>query len=90
MKIESSRREAAKVTRTAPETIYQAQKWDKNKSLYLRAGFCEVCAAQATWGHQLGFSHVKPPCASCTGRVVPGQSGVRAAKWAAGEGGDPS
>lgn len=48
-----------------PETLRQAQTWDKNKRHYLALGLCSVCAAQASWGHQQGFREIKPPCAGC-------------------------
>ena len=43
----------------------QAQVWQRMKSLYLRLRLCEVCAAQAAWGHQNGFSTIHPPCEDC-------------------------
>lgn len=86
MKIETAARSQSKskVSRPTPETLRQAQTWDAVKVRYLRAGFCEVCAAQAAWGHQLGFSHVNNPCHGCIGKAVPDRSGVRASKWALG------
>lgn len=60
-----------------PETPGQARAWQKNKKRYLQAGLCHTCAAQAAWGHQVGFSFrssrewpeqdrkIKPPCPEC-------------------------
>ena len=48
-----------------PETTSQAHHFETNKNRYLNAGLCYVCAAQAGWGHQLGFSRVHPPCDMC-------------------------
>jgi len=39
--------------------------WEARKRRYLRLGLCHRCAAQAAWGHQLGFSQSKPPCPDC-------------------------
>jgi hypothetical protein len=47
------------------ETIWQAWRFDAMKRHYQRLGLCRVCAAQAAWGHQLGFSRVKQPCHGC-------------------------
>ena len=56
---------------------------------YLRAGLCGECAAQAEWGHQLGFGYrgriaadrIKLPCAGCAPIVaampVPASRGTR-------------
>jgi len=61
-----------------PETASQASSWTVRKNKYLVLGLCEACAAQAAWGHQLGFApheHVRsgrtvleginPPCTEC-------------------------
>lgn len=48
-----------------PETPAQAAAWTVAKARYTRAGLCPRCAAQGAWGHQLGFSNVKPPCDQC-------------------------
>lgn len=47
------------------ETVRQARIWDSNKKHYLSLGLCRPCAAQAAWGHQVGFSQSKPPCRKC-------------------------
>lgn len=47
------------------ETLRQAQTFDYNKNHYVKLGLCSPCAAQAAWGHQLGFSKSKPPCQEC-------------------------
>lgn len=50
----------------AVETIRQARAFDAMKRHYERLGLCRVCAAQASWGHQLGFSRLaKQPCHEC-------------------------
>jgi hypothetical protein len=48
-----------------PETVGQAMRWDRVKTRYLQAGLCHKCAAQAAWGHQIGFALSHPPCALC-------------------------
>lgn len=47
------------------ETLRQARTFDSNKGHYESLGLCNPCAAQAAWGHQLGFSECKPPCQEC-------------------------
>lgn len=54
----------------SPETPLQADWWMRTKSWYERAGLCPRCSAQGAWGHQLGFSNVKPPCNSCAAIVT--------------------
>jgi hypothetical protein len=72
-----------KVRRPVPETLYQAQHWDRAKSEYVALGWCQQCAAQAAWGHQLGFSNIHDPCPDCTELPVPDRrGGERAARWA--------
>lgn len=58
-----ARRLAPKSTR--PETLRQAQTWDTTKNKYVDLGLCDVCAAQAAWGHQVGFTLSHPPCTTC-------------------------
>lgn len=48
-----------------PETLSQAEWWQRVYGWYDRAGLCPRCCAQGAWGHQLGFSNVKPPCNPC-------------------------
>ncbi|SKB44229.1 hypothetical protein SAMN05660473_00722 [Arthrobacter sp. 49Tsu3.1M3] len=48
-----------------PETLWQARTFKTMKRHYERLGLCRVCAAQAAWGHQLGFSRINPPCHDC-------------------------
>jgi hypothetical protein len=48
-----------------PETLWQARSWDATKRHYLSLGLCGICASQAAWGHQQGFTRVNPPCLSC-------------------------
>jgi len=48
------------------ETPGQARIFDAMKRHYERLGLCRACAAQAAWGHQLGFSRVvHQPCHEC-------------------------
>lgn len=70
-----------KVARSVAETIGQAQTWDLVSARYRAVGFCNACAAQAAWGHQLGFTTVKPPCLSCAGLTPPDGPGARVARW---------
>ena len=49
----------------SPETTGQAEWWMRARSWYERAGLCPRCSSQGAWGHQLGFSNVKPPCTPC-------------------------
>jgi hypothetical protein len=75
-----------KVQRPVPETLRQAQTWDSVKSKYTGLGWCPQCAAQAAWGHQLGFSNVHDPCPGCMGLPTPDRrGGVRAERWATPE-----
>ena len=64
-----------------PETREAARGWGNRKTNYLNAGLCHACAAQAAYGHQLGFSHVRPPCGACQPLVdafdVPAVNGWR-------------
>jgi hypothetical protein len=53
-----------------PETLYQAQEFDRRRSGYEAAGLCYRCAAQAAYGHQLGFARVHSPCDGCVGIVA--------------------
>lgn len=74
----------SKVSRSTPETMGQARTWDAIVSKYRLTGFCDRCAAQAAWGHQLGFTHVRPVGECCRGREVPPGRGDRARRWAIG------
>jgi hypothetical protein len=54
------------VSKRKPETMRQAQRWVTTKTRYLLAGVCGRCAAQAAWGHALGFAQIDyPPCEAC-------------------------
>lgn len=53
-----------------PETLGQAVRWETVKNRYGRRGLRVRCAAQAAWGHQLGFGNVHPPCGVCESVVV--------------------
>lgn len=67
----------------APETTNQAHEWDKRRAQYRAAGFCELDAAAAAWGHQLGFAEASRPCVHCTGLPAPAgrDIGARALAW---------
>lgn len=52
------------------ETPRQARRWQQVYGWYDRAGLCPRCSAQGAWGHQLGFSNVKSPCAPCSAIVA--------------------
>lgn len=52
------------------ETLEQAQEWQRSLYRYEQAGLCHVCAAQAAYGHQIGFSQVHPPCPECVPLVA--------------------
>lgn len=67
-----------------PETLNQVRWWDHNKTNYVKNGWCDKCAAQAAWGHQIGFTKIdNGPCEKCVGLPVPAKAGARAARWAA-------
>ena len=48
-----------------PESRSQAETWDRTRNRYAAVGLCDRCAAQAAWGHQLGFTEVHAPCEGC-------------------------
>lgn len=76
---------SARATGTArrSESGSQARRWDWIKTRYLQDGFCDACAAQAAYGHQLGFSQVAPVCDRCRGKVPTyREAGERAHHWA--------
>jgi hypothetical protein len=52
--------------KTKPETLSQAQTWQRVCRLAEGAGLCTRCASQVAWGSQGGFSSVREPCAACT------------------------
>jgi hypothetical protein len=69
-----------------PETTSQALMWDEVKGRYLSAGLCHGCAAQAAWGHQIGFAGLEyQPCEICRGTVLPAtvtnRHGSRGQEW---------
>ena len=63
-----------------PETLVQAQEWERTKNHYLKLGLCTTCAPQASWGHQNGFSSCRPPCRCCEA-VVGGFPTKEAGSW---------
>lgn len=54
----------------SPETLGQVREWERTKRRYLAEGLCHRCAANAAYGHQLGFSRVEPPRATCAMLVL--------------------
>lgn len=78
--------EVAKATqRNKPrpaESMSQAKIWDRKNKRYIIAGLCFTCAAQAAWGHALGFEKIKDPCTECQ-PIVNGfeTPGPRGSKW---------
>lgn len=48
-----------------PETVGEARTWQKTLTRYRADGLCHRCASQAAWGHQNGFSLIRPPCDEC-------------------------
>jgi hypothetical protein len=48
-----------------PETVSEARYWTTLEGRYVTLGLCHTCAAQAAWGHQLGWGDINPPCDSC-------------------------
>lgn len=53
-----------------PETLEQAETWDKTRNHYSRFGLCDQCAAQAAWGHENGWSDLNQPCSKCAELVT--------------------
>lgn len=62
--------EKVKAKADKPETLAQAVEWEKVKNHYVTLELCHVCAAQATYGHQIGFTKVNQPCPDCAGVVA--------------------
>ena len=55
----------------APETVTQAQAWQKVNGHALRFGLCPTCAAQVAWGAQLTFARTtREPRQSCAPLVA--------------------
>ena len=69
-------------TENGPETLGQARVWTRKQGRYELAGLDPACAAQAAWGHAVGFQKIKDPCLVCLPIVaafpVPGPKG---SKW---------
>lgn len=79
---EETAKEEQKKAAVHPETEAQARVWDRKLKRYEIAGLCHTCAAQAAWGHALGFGKIKDPCERCQPIVnaLP-NSGPRGSKW---------
>jgi len=72
----------AKRSQIEPETISQARVWDRKNKRYLIAGLCFGCAAQAAWGHAIGFQKINPPCAECIPLIASFDTpGPQGSKW---------
>jgi hypothetical protein len=56
--------------RRRPETLSQARTFDRLNRRYLAVGLCYRCAAQAAYGHQLGFALSHQPCERCAPLVA--------------------
>jgi hypothetical protein len=48
-----------------PETRSEYLEFERVRNGYERNGLCDLCAAQASYGHQHGFAVVMPPCPLC-------------------------
>lgn len=53
-----------------PETYAECRAFERVAKSYARLGLCDTCAAQASYGHQHGFSAVNPPCPLCASTVT--------------------
>lgn len=75
-------RAAARNQPAEPETIGQGRTWDRKKRRYILAGLCDPCAAQAAWGHAIGFTKINDPCSECQALVsVLPDAGPEGSKW---------
>jgi hypothetical protein len=72
--------EKVKAKADRPETLTQAIEWQTVKNHYVKLGLCHVCAAQAAYGHQIGFTRINQPCAVCA-TVVAGLPDEAANGW---------
>lgn len=61
---------AARLTDENCETTRQAATWERTANAYQEDGLCRGCAAQAAYGHQLGFGRIHPPCEDCQPTVA--------------------
>lgn len=57
------------ISREPPETLREARRWTVRNTQYINIGLCFKCAAQAAYGHQLGFLRANDPCVICTALV---------------------
>ena len=65
-----------------PETTEQAEEFDRRKSAYVRAGLCHLCAATASFGHQLGWHRAQyAPCRWCAPIVATFPQETAHAAW---------
>jgi hypothetical protein len=78
----AERRRAARARPIQPETPTQARVWDRKYKRYIVAGLCLICAAQAAWGHSIGFGNINDPCDECQPLVNEFDTpGPRGSKW---------
>jgi hypothetical protein len=76
----TSMAEKVKAKADRPETLREAIRWQTVKNHYVTLGLCHVCAAQAAYGHQIGFTRINQPCAVCA-TVVAGLPDETANGW---------
>jgi hypothetical protein len=77
--VASGRREN---TENEPETLGQARVWQRKCERYRIVGLCDVCCAQAAYGHACGFQKIKDPCLVCQPIVSNFPTpGPRGSKW---------
>ena len=62
--------EKVKAKADRPETMREATAWTVFKNHYVALGLCHVCAAQAAYGHQIGFTRINQPCPDCADVVA--------------------
>lgn len=76
------RRQLREGRKREPETLTQAKVYDRKVRRYRNAGLCETCAAQAAWGHAIGFQKIHDPCKRCAPIVALFDTpGPRGSKW---------
>lgn len=72
--------ERVKAKADRPETLAQAVEWQAVERHYVTLGLCHACAAQAAYGHQIGFTRINQPCPDCA-TVVAGFPDEAANGW---------
>jgi hypothetical protein len=64
-----------------PETLAQAKRWDTQCARARAWGLCDRCSSQYSWGLQLGFTQVHPPCDSCAELLADAVGTARIGGW---------